>query len=252
MTEEKRMTIEGTPCPYCGSKYQRCFYWCYTLGAVSEVMWTDRKWFLDHPGTVEYYRELMPPDIGCKTFDGVVFLDDRVPKMKVTKLDEYVRSRHYPLDKMAVIIAGPWMGEDECKAANRFFQVTGLIGNPGTFVFPNPPKDAPVSGPPECESPPEKLFWDAINDVGDTTLAHVTPQWKVKNYRLDFAIPPKKLAIEVDGLAFHNGQASFIKDRNRQRDLEMEGWRVLRFAAKEIMDDAKGCVRQAASWAATA
>jgi len=70
------------------------------------------------------------------------------------------------------------------------------------------------------------------------------------SYRLDFALPDAERAIEIDGLAYHNGQESFIRDRNRQRDLEMEGWRVLRFAAKEVMQDAKACVRQAAKWAA--
>ena len=108
---------------------------------------------------------------------------------------------------------------------------------------------------PAFDSPVERQFWDAHATAG-RPIAHLTTQHPVsangKNYRLDFAIPPKKLAIEVDGLAFHNGQASFIKDRNRQRDLEMEGWRVLRFAAKEVMNDAAACVRQAASWAATA
>lgn len=100
----------------------------------------------------------------------------------------------------------------------------------------------------------ERMFWDANKQQG-RKMADLVPQHEVnangKNYRLDFYVPSKKCAIEVDGLAYHNGQASFIKDRNRQRDLEMCGIRVMRFAAKEIMDDAHKCVRQAAEWAAS-
>jgi very-short-patch-repair endonuclease len=219
-------------------------------------MWTDRNWFLEHPGTQEYYRPLEPFDICCKSFDGIMFEDEKVPKMKVTRLGDYCRTRHYPFEKMAVCIAGPWMDEPESRAALRFFSARGIIGKPGTFSFPTAPADAPVGAPPECESPPEQMFWDSINDVGCIELAYAVPQFKLETeagrYRLDFAIPDRRLAIEVDGLAFHNGQDSFIRDRNRQRDLEMSGWRVLRFAAKEVMNDAKACVRQAASWAASA
>jgi very-short-patch-repair endonuclease len=68
----------------------------------------------------------------------------------------------------------------------------------------------------------------------------------VPPYRLDFAIPDKRFGIEVDGLAYHNGQESFIKDRKRQRQLEHDGWRIIRFAAKEVMEDAHGCIVEAA------
>jgi very-short-patch-repair endonuclease len=100
----------------------------------------------------------------------------------------------------------------------------------------------------------ERMFWDANKRQG-RKIADLVPQHELKangkNYRLDFYSPSKKCAIEVDGLAYHNGQASFVKDRNRQRDLEMSGIRVLRFAAKEVMDDSVKCVLQAAEWAAS-
>jgi very-short-patch-repair endonuclease len=108
---------------------------------------------------------------------------------------------------------------------------------------------------PKFDSEVERLFWEAHMYAG-RPIGDLTPQYETtangRNYRLDFYSPSRKRAIEVDGLAYHNGQDSFIRDRNRQRDLEMAGVRVLRFAAKEVMRDAADCVRQAAQWAATA
>lgn len=106
---------------------------------------------------------------------------------------------------------------------------------------------------PTFDSEVERQFWDAHTALG-RPIPDLVPQYEVtangKNYRLDFYSPSRRKAIEVDGLAFHNGQESFIRDRNRQRDLEMSGTGVLRFAAKEVMNDAAACVRQAAQWAA--
>jgi very-short-patch-repair endonuclease len=102
----------------------------------------------------------------------------------------------------------------------------------------------------QFDSPVERIFWAAYRAGLETDLPGLVPQHQVGAYRVDFAIPDRKLAIEIDGLAYHGSQEAFIKDRNRQRDLEMAGWRVLRFAAKEVSADAAGCVRKAAQWAA--
>jgi very-short-patch-repair endonuclease len=37
------------------------------------------------------------------------------------------------------------------------------------------------------------------------------------------------VAIEVDGWAFHNDPEIFVKDRNRQNNIALLGWKVLRF-----------------------
>jgi len=98
----------------------------------------------------------------------------------------------------------------------------------------------------------ELMFWDAWNDQGYGPEWELTPQHPItadgKNYRPDFYLASKNCVIEIDGLAYHNGQKSWIADRERQRDIEMSGMRVLRFAAKEVMDDAIKCVKQAAKW----
>lgn len=106
---------------------------------------------------------------------------------------------------------------------------------------------------PFFDSKVEADFWQAHREIGspitdlEAQFEITTPQFK--RYRLDFFSPQLRLAIEVDGLAYHNGQESFISDRTRQRDLEVMGIRVMRFAAKEVMEDPIKCAREASAWA---
>lgn len=48
-------------------------------------------------------------------------------------------------------------------------------------------------------------------------------------YAIDIAFPGQKVAIEIDGWAFHSGPAAFQNDRKRQNKLALRGWTVLRF-----------------------
>jgi very-short-patch-repair endonuclease len=50
------------------------------------------------------------------------------------------------------------------------------------------------------------------------------------------------LHVEVDGFAYHADQASFERDRLRDAALELQGLRRVRFAAKQVIDDADAVV----------
>jgi very-short-patch-repair endonuclease len=102
-----------------------------------------------------------------------------------------------------------------------------------------------------ADSPAETAFWDAYRKAIPSELTGLVAQHNVGRYRLDFAIPHRRMGIEIDGLQYHSSQESIIKDRRRQRELEQQGWRIVRFAAKEVFDNADECVRQAAQWAAS-
>lgn len=54
---------------------------------------------------------------------------------------------------------------------------------------------------------------------------------KGKRYRLDFAIPSHKVAIEVDGFEFHRNRMQFDNDRVRQNALISAGWKIVRITA---------------------
>jgi len=55
--------------------------------------------------------------------------------------------------------------------------------------------------------------------------------------RIDVAFPAQRLAIEVDGLAYHSDRSRFQRDRTRQNDLINLGWTVLRFTWQDITAD---------------
>lgn len=62
-------------------------------------------------------------------------------------------------------------------------------------------------------------------------------------YILDVAFTSAKLAVEVDGHAFHSSPRSFQQDRRRQNDLVGAGWTVLRFTWADIVERPEYVVR---------
>lgn len=69
---------------------------------------------------------------------------------------------------------------------------------------------------------------------------------------IDFADPALKIAIEVDGRAFHSDRHSFERDRERQNMLVVRGWVVLRFTWERIVNDPEGVLAEVASACAAA
>jgi len=69
-----------------------------------------------------------------------------------------------------------------------------------------------------------------------------------RRYRLDFAVVDPStdvfLAIEVDGFEWHSSRSALVYDRERDRRLKAAGWEVLRFAGREVHQDAFRCVRE--------
>ena len=53
---------------------------------------------------------------------------------------------------------------------------------------------------------------------------------------LDVALPHRRLAIEVDGWAYHHTPDRFQRDRTRQNRLVGLGWTVLRFTWSDLVD----------------
>ena len=59
---------------------------------------------------------------------------------------------------------------------------------------------------------------------------------------LDVAFQAARLAIEIDGLAWHVDAERFQRDRSRQNRLVNAGWTVLRFTWADLTDDPAGVV----------
>lgn len=68
------------------------------------------------------------------------------------------------------------------------------------------------------------------------------PDHKVKkSYRIDMGFSNIKLAIEVDGHEFHKTKNQRTNDARRERELELMGWRVIRFTGSEVFRSAEHC-----------
>ena len=86
-------------------------------------------------------------------------------------------------------------------------------------------------------SPLEQMFYElAFLDL------HIYPQHPVGKYRLDFAIPNKRIAIELDGHEYHKTKYQRTHDAKRDRWLYGQGWHVLRFTGTEIHQDLDRCI----------
>lgn len=57
-----------------------------------------------------------------------------------------------------------------------------------------------------------------------------------QRYELDLAFPDQKIALEVDGYAYHSSRDQFVQDRRRQNDLIAAGWLVLRFSWRDLSE----------------
>lgn len=62
-------------------------------------------------------------------------------------------------------------------------------------------------------------------------------------YVVDLAFPAQRLAVEIDGRAFHSDQRAFQRDRHRQNDLVAAGWTVLRFTWSDVVERPEYVVR---------
>jgi very-short-patch-repair endonuclease len=52
--------------------------------------------------------------------------------------------------------------------------------------------------------------------------------------RIDIAFVAERIAIEVDGFAYHSDRDRYQRDRSRQNQLVTSGWTVLRFTWEDI------------------
>ena len=86
-------------------------------------------------------------------------------------------------------------------------------------------------------TPIERQLYSAMLDEGLSPV----PQYPVEGYIVDFAFPEYKLAVEADGVAYHQG---VNRERDRKRDWVLSsryGWTVKRFWGTTIHGKASNC-----------
>lgn len=58
----------------------------------------------------------------------------------------------------------------------------------------------------------------------------------VAGYEVDFVFRVPRLAIEVDGFAFHSDPTVFQRDRTKQNAIALAGYQVLRFTWLDLTE----------------
>lgn len=96
----------------------------------------------------------------------------------------------------------------------------------------------------------ERLKWDQVTDsqledrflrlIQGANLPRPVGQYPITNEsgnyvaKTDFAYPEQRLAIELDGIAYHTDPETFRYDRQRQNRMVLQGWTVLRFTYWDV------------------
>ncbi|MBS4099879.1 endonuclease domain-containing protein [Tsukamurella paurometabola] len=78
----------------------------------------------------------------------------------------------------------------------------------------------------DTESEAERRFQTLLE------VHHITgwcAQFPFGAWAIDFAFPEQRVAVEIDGWAFHRTAQRAANDARKQNRLTLAGWRVLRF-----------------------
>lgn len=110
-----------------------------------------------------------------------------------------------------------------------------------------PPKAAgkKVKALPRAMSKPQAKLWGLVK-LAWPVIAHSEFKGAVpgRRFTLDIAFPESKNCVEVDGWEFHGKhKAGFHRDREKEKLLMLEGWKLIRFSAKEINSDTMSCLK---------
>ena len=96
------------------------------------------------------------------------------------------------------------------------------------------------------QSPLEDEMWHALK----SRRIEAERQWHLKagrrNYCLDFAVFCARggVNIECDGDSYHTTPAQSREDNTRNNALTSDGWAVLRFTTRQILDELPDCLRE--------
>lgn len=114
-----------------------------------------------------------------------------------------------------------------------------------------------ISSPDDCQSPIEQTFYSALvmaHSLLDTGFnLYVNPQEKILNYRVDFCVKlmsghegiESTVLVECDGHDFHEkNKTQASRDKQKDRDLQREGFSVFRFTGSDIWNNPFKCAEE--------
>lgn len=90
----------------------------------------------------------------------------------------------------------------------------------------------------------ERLFLAVVRGA---RLPRPNVNQPIADARRDFVWPDHRLAVEVDGYAYHSSREDLRRDRRRDRQLTALGWRPARFTYEEVAFEPKLVARDLAA-----
>jgi very-short-patch-repair endonuclease len=204
----------------------------YALDAIPEID------YMDLVGQHHLMMTFEDASFGIRHLMGQGILIEEIIGMLLSRIPacDIVRSIRVAENRDDTILGGPpddVLGDWEDVSEMPW----GPFGRQAPYVEP---RQAPVP------SPIEGQFWSAYLRLNPRELRGLTPQYKVGPYRVDFAMPRQKFAIELDGFRSHSSTADIARDRARERYLQYHGWFIIRFGGAEVYDHAEACVKESA------
>jgi very-short-patch-repair endonuclease len=79
----------------------------------------------------------------------------------------------------------------------------------------------------------EGRFLDLVRAAA---LPNPVQQGFVAGWKVDFHWPEYRLVVETDGRGAHTHELAFETDRQRDLELELAGWHVLRITWRQVVD----------------
>jgi very-short-patch-repair endonuclease len=97
-------------------------------------------------------------------------------------------------------------------------------------------------GPEALVSGPAAAHWHGML-AGPSRMIDVTipPQSPFGPWTLDLAFPALRVAVEVDGWAWHVARDRFVNDRAKGNELVVAGWILLRFTWTDLTEHPDRC-----------
>jgi very-short-patch-repair endonuclease len=93
----------------------------------------------------------------------------------------------------------------------------------------------------------EQKIWRLLRKAGLRPVRQHGVRCGTKKYRLDFAWPIVKVAVEGQGFAAHGGRLAHARDNRRLADLVAAGWRVIPVTWESASHDPHGVVERVRS-----
>jgi very-short-patch-repair endonuclease len=158
------------------------------------------------------------------------------------------------LDLGSVVDAGIVERSLECALRRKLVSLGSLSGSAESARSPGAARlrrvlDQRPEGAPPTESDPETRFMQIARRMG---LPEPRRQYVVilrgRKYRLDFAWPGMRMAVEIDSISAH-GPDRLDADLHRQNQIQLDGWLIVRFTRQKVVHDPRGVERDLrAAW----